>query len=93
MAYQWYQKAADQKDPDASKALERLKAYKAKLEAAAKTAEYKVASGDCLWTIARHLFSKGTFWRWIFETNQGQIKDPSLIHTGQTLLIREKISL
>lgn len=48
---------------------------------------YTVASGDSLSKIAKKFYGDGNKWRQIFEANRDVIKDPDLIHPGQTLKI------
>jgi nucleoid-associated protein YgaU len=49
---------------------------------------YTVKSGDSLSKIASHY--DGVSWEEIFEANRDTIKDPNLIHPGQTLKIPSK---
>jgi nucleoid-associated protein YgaU len=48
---------------------------------------YVVAKGDSLSKIAQHFYGDANQWRRIFEANREHIKDPDLIHPGQTLRI------
>ncbi|MFL6196118.1 MAG: LysM peptidoglycan-binding domain-containing protein [Thermoanaerobaculia bacterium] len=50
---------------------------------------YTVVAGDSLSKIARHFYGEAHHWRRIFEANQDILKDPDLIHPGQTLKIPE----
>jgi len=46
--------------------------------------EYTVQPGDSLSRIASH---QGVNWKEIWDANRDQVKDPNLIHPGQTLRI------
>ena len=48
---------------------------------------YVVAKGDSLSKIAQHFYGDAQQWKRIFEANREHIKDPDLIHPGQTLQI------
>ena len=48
---------------------------------------YTVVSGDSLSKIAKREYGDMNQWRRIYEANKDQIKDPDLIHPGQTLRI------
>lgn len=48
---------------------------------------YTVASGDSLSKIAKKFYGDPSQWRRIFEANRDLIKNPDLIHPGQTLKI------
>ena len=48
---------------------------------------YTIASGDSLSKIAKHFYGDASKWRQIFEANRDVIKDPDLIHPGQTIKI------
>jgi nucleoid-associated protein YgaU len=48
---------------------------------------YVVAKGDSLSKIAQHFYGDANQWRRIFEANREHIKDPDLIHPGQSLRI------
>ena len=48
---------------------------------------YKVKSGDCLWSIAKKFYGNGSKYTKIYEANKSKIKNPSVIHTGQVLVI------
>lgn len=48
---------------------------------------YVVQKGDSLSKIAKHEYGNANAWRKIFEANQDIIKNPDLIHPGQTLKI------
>ncbi|MGH7564869.1 MAG: LysM peptidoglycan-binding domain-containing protein [Gemmatimonadota bacterium] len=53
--------------------------------AGAKT--YTVEAGDSLWKISEKFYGDGNQWRRIYEANKGEIKDPDVIHPGQTFTI------
>ncbi len=46
---------------------------------------YVVVSGDSLSKIAKREYGDANAWHRIFEANRDTIKDPDLIHPGQTL--------
>ena len=48
---------------------------------------YTVVSGDSLSKIAKHFYGDANKWRQIFEANGDILKNPDLIHPGQTLKI------
>jgi nucleoid-associated protein YgaU len=48
---------------------------------------YTVVAGDSLSKIAKREYGDAQKWKVIFEANRDQIKDPDLIHPGQTLKI------
>lgn len=48
---------------------------------------YTVVSGDSLSKIAKRYYGDANSWHRIFEANRDQIKNPDLIHPGQTLKI------
>ena len=48
---------------------------------------YVVKPGDSLSRIARAHYGDADQWRRIYEANRDQIKDPDLIHPGQSLKI------
>ena len=54
-------------------------------EAADRT--YTVVKGDSLSKIAKRYYGDAQQWKKIFEANKDQIKDPDLIHPGQTFRI------
>lgn len=54
------------------------------------TTTYVVQKGDSLSKIAKHHYGNANDWRRIFEANRDLIKDPDLIHPGQTLKIPAK---
>lgn len=56
----------------------------------AAAADYTVKEGDSLWKISKEQLGKGTRYKEIFEANKDTIKDPRLIHVGQTLNIPGK---
>jgi nucleoid-associated protein YgaU len=48
---------------------------------------YTVVAGDSLSKIAKKFYGDGNLWKRIFEANRDIIKNPDLIHPGQTLKI------
>ncbi len=48
---------------------------------------YTVVAGDSLSKIAKKLYGDSQKWRLIFDANQDLIKNPDLIHPGQTFKI------
>ena len=48
---------------------------------------YTVVAGDSLSKIAKRLYGDANKWPLIHEANRDQIKNPDLIHPGQTLRI------
>jgi nucleoid-associated protein YgaU len=48
---------------------------------------YTIESGDSLSKIAKHFYGDASKWRQIFEANRDIIKDPDMIHPGQTIKI------
>lgn len=54
---------------------------------AAADRTYTVVKGDSLSKIAKRYYGDAQQWRKIFEANKDQIKDPDLIHPGQTFRI------
>ena len=50
---------------------------------------YTVVPGDSLSKIAKHQYGDASKWRKIYEANRDLIKDPDLIHPGQTFKIPE----
>lgn len=55
--------------------------------AAPKARTYTVVAGDSLWKIAEKFYGDGNQWPRIHEANRDRIKDPDVIHPGQTLTI------
>lgn len=53
----------------------------------AYASSYTVASGDCLWQIAKSQLGSGARWTEIYEANRGLIADPNRIQVGQSLSI------
>ena len=56
-------------------------------EAPAADQSYTVVKGDSLSKIAKRFYGDAQQWRKIYEANQDQIKNPDLIHPGQTFRI------
>ena len=54
---------------------------------AAANRTYTVKSGDSLSKISQQFYGDGNQWRKIYEANRDQIKNPDLIHPGQTFII------
>jgi nucleoid-associated protein YgaU len=52
---------------------------------------YTVQAGDSLWKISQKFYGDGNQWRRIYEANKGTIKDPDVIHPGQTFTIPAKV--
>ena len=50
---------------------------------------YTVVKGDSLSKIAKRYYGDAQQWRRIYEANKDQIKNPDLIHPGQTFRIPE----
>jgi nucleoid-associated protein YgaU len=48
---------------------------------------YTVVKGDSLSKIAKQFYGDAQQWRKIYEANKDQIKNPDLIHPGQTFRI------
>src|SRR5918997_457486 len=46
---------------------------------------YTVRPGDNLWQIASRLYGDGRYWVYLYSANADQIRNPNLIHPGQTL--------
>ena len=55
--------------------------------AAPQIKTYVVQKGDSLSKIAKREYGSANAWRKIFEANRDIIKNPDLIHPGQTLKI------
>jgi nucleoid-associated protein YgaU len=51
---------------------------------------YTVVAGDSLSKIAKREYGDANLWKRIYEANRDIIKDPDLIHPGQTLKIPAK---
>lgn len=54
---------------------------------AAKTLEYRVQRGDCLWNISKRVLKDPFKWPLIYTANEGQIRNPNLIYPGQRFAI------
>jgi nucleoid-associated protein YgaU len=48
---------------------------------------YTVKAGDSLSRIAKEFYGNANDWQKIYQANKGRIKDPNIIHPGQTLVI------
>ena len=59
-------------------------------ETAAAGTSYTVVAGDSLSKIAKREYGDANAWHRIYEANRDIIKDPDLIHPGQTLVIPAK---
>lgn len=51
---------------------------------------YTVVAGDSLSKIAKRFYGDANQWKRIFEANRDIIKNPDLIHPGQTLKMPDK---
>jgi nucleoid-associated protein YgaU len=51
---------------------------------------YTVVAGDNLSKIAKRFYGDANQWKRIFEANRDIVKNPDLIHPGQTLKIPDK---
>ena len=51
---------------------------------------YTVVAGDNLSKIAKRFYGDANQWKRIFDANRDIIKNPDLIHPGQTLKIPDK---
>ena len=58
-------------------------------EAAGSTRTYTVVAGDSLSKIAKKVYGDASKWKRIYEANKDQIKNPDLIHPGETFKIPE----
>ena len=58
-------------------------------EATGSTRTYTVVAGDSLSKIAKKLYGDSSKWKKIYEANKDLIKNPDLIHPGQTFKIPE----
>lgn len=71
-----------------AKAKEPARAGKPKTKSKSKVKTYTVRSGDCLWSIAKKFYGKGSDYLKIYNANKGVIgKNPNLIYAGQVLTI------
>ena len=52
-----------------------------------KPGQITVVKGNSLWRIARRVYGEGVMFTFIYEANQGQIKDPNLIFPGQVFTL------
>lgn len=53
----------------------------------AATKRHVVKRNENLWKIAKHVYGKGTRWRWIWWMNRATIRNPDLIRPGMVLII------
>jgi nucleoid-associated protein YgaU len=58
-------------------------------KAAGSERTYTVVAGDSLSKIAKKLYGDAGKWKKIYEANKDIIKNPDLIHPGQTFKIPE----
>jgi nucleoid-associated protein YgaU len=79
--------SSDEKKPDFSDVVGGSSSTAPKPAAAERT--YTVVAGDSLSKIAKKFYGDANKWRVIFEANRDQIKNPDLIHPGQTFKIPE----
>lgn len=56
-------------------------------EAPPPPATYTVASGDCLWNIAKKTLGNGARYTEIYDLNRDKISNPNLIYPGQVLTL------
>ena len=56
----------------------------------AKRRRVRVVKGDCLWTIAKHLYGSGFAYVTIYQANKRQIKNPDLIYPNQVFVLPAK---
>jgi nucleoid-associated protein YgaU len=78
---------ADKNKPDFSNVKSGSSSTAAPTPATPQQKTYVVQKGDSLSKIAKHEYGNANEWRKIFEANRDIIKDPDLIHPGQTLKI------
>lgn len=48
---------------------------------------YTIKSGDSLSKIAKQFYGNAQDWQKIYQANKDKIKNPDLIHPGQTIII------
>ena len=56
-------------------------------EKAAAPRTYTIKSGDSLSKIAKQYYGNAQDWQKIYQANKDKIKNPDLIHPGQTIII------
>jgi hypothetical protein len=69
--------------------------FRARLDAAVRQAQparhrsrtYVVRSGDTLSGIAARVYGHAADWRWLYQANSAEIRDPNLIYVGQALKV------
>jgi nucleoid-associated protein YgaU len=77
----------EDKEPDFSDVVSGSSSSAAAPKDAAVTRTYTVVAGDSLSKIAKKIYGDAGRWKEIFEANRDTIKNPDLIHPGQTLKI------
>ena len=77
----------EDKDPDFSDVVSGSSSSAGAPKDASITRTYTVVAGDSLSKIAKKIYGDGGRWKEIFEANKDTIKNPDLIHPGQTLKI------
>jgi nucleoid-associated protein YgaU len=77
----------EDKEPDFSDVVSGSSSSAAAPKDEAVTRTYTVVAGDSLSKIARKIYGDAGRWKEIFEANRDTIKNPDLIHPGQTLKI------
>lgn len=78
---------SDEKKPDFSDVVGGSSSTAPKAPGAVRI--YTVVAGDSLSKIAKKFYGDANKWKLIFEANQDVIKNPDLIHPGQTFKIPE----
>jgi nucleoid-associated protein YgaU len=77
----------EEKEPDFSDVVSGSSSSAGAPQDEAVTRTYTVVAGDSLSKIARKIYGDAGRWKDIFEANKDAIKNPDLIHPGQTLKI------
>lgn len=70
-----------------AQALDAREAEMQRREAAPAPRSYTVQAGDSLRKIAARMYGDEMRWKEIYEANRAQIKNPDIIHPGQTFVI------